>query len=122
VRGTLRRRQPGGPARVVGRAAATAAAASSLAAMRSAFWHVPISVMPARWVSISVCGELGGVRGRELANAYRSMQQDRSVPAYVPRRVQQDCMVREEEGEWEVCRERGLGGGAGKKARVEGRA
>jgi len=62
------------------------------------------------------------VRGRELANAYRSMQQDRSLPAYVPRRVQQDCMVREEEGEWEVCREWGLGGGAGKKARVEGRA
>jgi len=51
-----------------------------------------------------------------------SMQQDRSLPAYVPRRVQQDCMVREEGGEWEVCRERGLGGGAGKKARVEGRA
>jgi hypothetical protein len=44
------------------------------------------------------------------------------VPAYVPRRVQQDCMVREEEGGWEVCRERGLGGRAGKKARVEGRA
>ncbi len=37
-------------------------------------------------------------------------------------RVQQDYMVREEEGEWEVCRERGLGGGAEKKARVEGRA
>jgi hypothetical protein len=36
--------------------------------------------------------------------------------------VQQDCMMREEGGEWEVCRERGLGGGAGKKARVEGRA
>ena len=35
-------------------------------------------------------------------------------------RVQQDYMVREEEGEWEVCRERGLGVGAGKKARVEG--
>ena len=67
-------------------------------------------------------GEGGGVRGREPANAYRSMQQDRSVPAYVPRRVQQDCMVREEEGECEVCRERGLGGGAGKKTRVEGRA
>ena len=57
-----------------------------------------------------------------LANAYRSMQQDRSLPAYVPRMVQQDCMMREEGGEWEVCRERGLGGGAGKKARVEGRA
>jgi hypothetical protein len=62
------------------------------------------------------------VREREPANAYSSMQQDRIVPAYVPRRVQQDCMVREEEGEWEVCGERGLGGGAGKKARVEGRA
>jgi len=69
-----------------------------------------------------VGGAGGGVRGRELANAYRSMQQDRSLPAYVPRMVQQDCMMREEGGEWEVCRERGLGGGAGKKARVEGRA
>ena len=60
--------------------------------------------------------------GREPANAYRSMPQDRSVPAYVPRRVQQDRMVREEEGEWEVCGERGLGGGAGERAREEGRA
>jgi hypothetical protein len=79
-----------------------------LAAMRSAFWHVLMSVMPARWVSISVWGELGrgGVSGREPAYAHRSMQQDRSVPAYVPRRVQQDCIVREKEGEWEVCGER----------------
>ncbi len=35
--------------------------------------------------------------GREPANAYSRMQQDRSVPAKVLRRVQQDCMVREEE-------------------------
>ncbi len=62
------------------------------------------------------------MRGREPAYAYRRLQQDRSVPAYVPRRVQQDCMVREEEGKWEVCGERGLGGGVGKKAREEGRA
>jgi hypothetical protein len=34
-----------------------------LAARRSAFWHVPMSVMPARWVSISVCGS---ERGRSL--------------------------------------------------------
>jgi hypothetical protein len=83
-----------------------------------------MSVMPARWVSIGVWGELGrgGVSGMEPAYAHRSMQQVCSVPAYVPRRVQQDCMVREEEGEWEVCGERGLGRGAGKKAREEGRA
>ncbi len=67
-------------------------------------------------------GEGGGVMGREPAYAYRSMQQDRSAPAYIPRRVQHDCMVREVEWEWEVCGERGLGGGAGKKAREEGRA
>ncbi len=81
-----------------------------LAAMQSAFWHVPMSVMPVTWESISMCGERGrsgrSERWGEPANAYSSVPQDHSVPAYVPRRVQQDCMVREEEGELEVCGER----------------
>ncbi len=36
----------------------------------------------------------GRVRGSVPANAYRSMQQERSVPASVLCRVQQVCMVR----------------------------
>jgi hypothetical protein len=92
-----------------------------LAAMQSAFLHVPMSVMPATWVSISVYGSGGGVRGvrgggslqTHTAACHRTAVCLHTFPA---------CMVREEEGEWEVCGERGLGGGAGERAREEGRA